>query len=291
MLNEGHSPLLPMTSTSTSNFNKCQKNWCFTLNNYTEEQYETLLNVDCTYIIIGKEIAPETGTPHLQGFISFNKTKRLAACRKIMQAHWTACTGTAEQNRNYCLKNDNYEERGELPMNRKQQAEYQKDRYAAVIQSAIDGTAKEEFPREYLVYHNAIEKIHAKHKKPKHRHDIKIYVYWGQTRTGKSRLADELAGENAYRKSPRSIFWQGYQGEENVIIDEFRGGIDISHMLRWFDRYPVTVEIKGSSTPLCAINFWITSNIHPREWYPDLDSETMAALMERMEIKEFKKLK
>ncbi len=62
-------------------------------------------------------------------------------------------------------------------------------------------------------------------------------------------------------------------------------------MLRWFDRYPVTVEIKGSSTPLCAINFWITSNIHPREWYPDLDSETMAALMERMEIKEFKKLK
>ncbi|WP_445779176.1 hypothetical protein, partial [Shewanella sp.] len=138
-----------MTSTPTPNsIGKNQKNWCFTLNNYTEEQYETLLNVDCTYIIIGKEIAPETGTPHLQGFISFNKTKRLAACRKIMQAHWTACTGTAEQNREYCIKSGSYEERGDLPMNRKRQAEYQKEHYAAVIQSAIDGTAITEYPRE-----------------------------------------------------------------------------------------------------------------------------------------------
>lgn len=291
----GHRILLPMTSTTnnkTTN-NKQQnpqKNWCFTLNNYTEEQYQELLNYDCTYIVIGKEIAPETGTPHLQGFITFNKPQRLSACRKIVQAHWTPSRGTAEQNKDYCSKSDNYEERGEIPMNRKRQAEHQREHFAAVIQSAINGTIKDDHPVEYVRYHNAVEKIHAKHKKPKHRHDIKVHVYWGPTATGKSRRADQEAGENAYRKSPRSIFWQGYQGETNIIIDEFRGGIDISHMLLWTDRYPVTVEMKGSSTPLCAENIWITSNTHPRDWYPELDSETMDALLRRFKITHFDKL-
>lgn len=72
-----------------------------------------------------------------------------------------------------------------------------------------------------------------------------------------------------------------------INLDEFRGGIDISHVLRWLDRYPVLVEIKGSSTPLVAKKIWITSNLHPAYWYPDLDNETRNALLRRLEITEF----
>jgi len=70
-------------------------------------------------------------------------------------------------------------------------------------------------------------------------------------------------------------------------VDEFRGGIDIAHLLRWLDRYPVRVEIKGSSKPLVAENIWITSNLSPVLWYPMLDEDTLAALMRRMEVIEF----
>lgn len=69
-----------------------------------------------------------------------------------------------------------------------------------------------------------------------------------------------------------------------VIIDEFRGDIDVSHLLRWLDRYPVIVEVKGSSCPLVAEKVWITSNLHPREWYPMLDPLTFAALERRLQI-------
>lgn len=103
---------------------------------------------------------------------------------------------------------------------------------------------------------------------------------------GKSRLAWELAGPVAYSKDPRTKFWCGYRGQEHVVIDEFRGGIDIAHLLRWLDRYAVTVEVKGSSRALCATHYWITSNIHPRFWYPELDSETYAALERRLLITE-----
>lgn len=115
----------------------------------------------------------------------------------------------------------------------------------------------------------------------------KCYVFWGKTGTGKSRRAWDEAGLEAYSKDPRTKFWDGYQMERNVVIDEFRGGIDISHMLRWLDRYPVRVEIKGSSKPLVAESIWITSNISPESWYPMIDAETLSALMRRLEVTEF----
>jgi len=112
-------------------------------------------------------------------------------------------------------------------------------------------------------------------------------VYWGGTGLGKSRKAWDEAGMDAYPKDPRTKWWCGYRGEPNVVIDEFRGDIGISHLLRWLDRYPVSVETKGSSIPLSASKFWITSNLNPREWYPDLDEDTKAALLRRLTITHF----
>jgi len=114
-----------------------------------------------------------------------------------------------------------------------------------------------------------------------------IFVYWGRSGTGKSRRAWEESGLEAYSKCPRSKFWDGYQDQTNVVIDEFRGGIDVSHILRWCDRYPVRVEIKGSSKPLVALKIWFTSNVDPRNWYPDLDPDSLEALLRRFNITHF----
>ncbi|AEL87784.1 putative replication-associated protein [Sakkuthvirus batchis] len=108
-----------------------------------------------------------------------------------------------------------------------------------------------------------------------------IYVYYGRTGAGKSRRAWEEATLSAYPKDPNTKFWDGYAGQECVVIDEFRGAISISHLLRWLDRYPVIVEIKGSSCVFKAKKIWITSNLSPDDWYPDLDAETKSALRRR----------
>lgn len=121
------------------------------------------------------------------------------------------------------------------------------------------------------------------------------FVYWGATGTGKSRRAWAEASFDAYPKGnffhlivdPRTKFWCGYNSHERVVIDEFRGGIDISHLLRWLDRYPVIVETKGGAVVLHAKSIWITSNVDPREWYPGLDCETLNALLRRLTITHF----
>jgi len=51
-------------------------NWCFTLNNYTDEEMEQIKNLAPSgiiqYIAFGEEIGEE-GTPHLQGYLRLNK--------------------------------------------------------------------------------------------------------------------------------------------------------------------------------------------------------------------------
>lgn len=112
-------------------------------------------------------------------------------------------------------------------------------------------------------------------------------VYWGVTASGKSHRAWEEAGPEAYPKSARSKFWDGYQGEEDVVIDEFRGAIDIGYLLTWLDKYPLRVEVKGSSMPLNAKRYWICSNLEPKDWYPEIDHVTLAALLRRLEVTYF----
>lgn len=55
--------------------------WCFTLNNYSEKEYETIKGVSCRYIVVGKEVG-DSGTPHLQGYIEFDNPRVMAGVKK-----------------------------------------------------------------------------------------------------------------------------------------------------------------------------------------------------------------
>lgn len=114
-----------------------------------------------------------------------------------------------------------------------------------------------------------------------------VRCYWGASGTGKSTRAWTEAGNDAYPKDPCNKWWDGYSNQTSVVVDEFCGSINLSHLLRWFDRFPVNVEVKGGVVPLRATNFWFTSNVNPRDWYPDANPEQRTALLRRMEIIEF----
>ena len=65
------------------------RRWCFTLNNYTDEDLQQLRGVvpsKCRYIVFGREVAPETETPHLQGYLELGAAGRRAAVSKVLVA-------------------------------------------------------------------------------------------------------------------------------------------------------------------------------------------------------------
>lgn len=64
------------------------KNWCFTLNNYTDDDIERidgLVNTEArvSYLVYGREVG-ESGTPHLQGFVSLTQRTRLVQVKNII---------------------------------------------------------------------------------------------------------------------------------------------------------------------------------------------------------------
>lgn len=92
------------------------KHWCFTMNNYTNDNVEFILSNSehFDYVIFGKEVG-ESGTPHLQGFVSFpNRVRRNVCVEKIGQAHFTVAR-KIDNAIEYCKKDNDFTEIGIKP--------------------------------------------------------------------------------------------------------------------------------------------------------------------------------
>lgn len=89
-----------------------RRRWAFTLNNWTEEEYDTLtqyfLKRKALYII-GKEIGEECGTPHLQGYFEVKNAVAFKMLKnKWPRVSWRMANGDREQNRIYCSKDGDF---------------------------------------------------------------------------------------------------------------------------------------------------------------------------------------
>jgi len=88
-------------------------NFTFTHNNYDNTELQDTL--DCKYIIYGKEIS-ESGTPHLQGFVSFHIQRPLSKLIKILPGCHIEIARNAFQAMEYCKKDGDFIERGDPPL-------------------------------------------------------------------------------------------------------------------------------------------------------------------------------
>ena len=116
-----------------------------------------------------------------------------------------------------------------------------------------------------------------------------VCLYIGPSGTGKTSMALALGGRKqgiCYTKDPNTKYWDGYLGHSSVVIDEYRGAISISHLLRWLDPHPLILECKFGAMAANYEKVAITTNLDPRNWYPALDGYTLHALLRRMLVYE-----
>jgi len=231
------------------------------------------------------EKGKEGGYLHYQIIVGFRKKVSLTGVKRVFGGKIHAELSRSEAAEAYCHKEDTREgnpfELGAKPIRRNSRTDWE-----AVWTAAKSGDLESIPANVRVVSYRTLRAIGSDYATCVGMQRT-TYVFWGSTGTGKSHRAWNEAGEGAYSKCPRSKFWDGYQNQSNIVVDEFRGGIDVSHLLRWTDRYPVRVEIKGSSRPLNAERIWITSNVNPLDWYPELDVMTKEALMRRLTIIHF----
>ncbi len=84
------------------------KAWCFTWNNYTEDDIGSMVprfQELAKKYYFAKEVG-ESGTPHLQGTVEFKKKIRPLSLRLSPSIHWEKRKGTWDQSVAYCQKDD-----------------------------------------------------------------------------------------------------------------------------------------------------------------------------------------
>jgi len=251
--------------------------WCFTLNNPSED--EVLLPQswdpeDYKYLVYQLERG-ESGTPHLQGYISMEKRITFNVFRTWFpdaRAHIEVAKGTAAQNKTYCTKTqDKIEgpwEFGVMPEQGK------RSDLLAVKEKLDSGATLKEISQEhfgsFVRYHRSFREYKLLNTEPRD-WPMDVRVLYGPTGSGKSRhCLREYPG--AYWKSKNSgqqQFWDGYLGEDTIIIDEFYGWLAWDYLLRLLDRYPFSLDTKHGTVQCSARTIVLTSNKHPKDWYPN----------------------
>lgn len=248
------------------------RDYCFTFNNPTPETAAAFEAVECTYLIIGHEVGA-SGTPHFQGYIRFKAGKSFTAVKSLLPpgTHIEVKKGTCQQAIDYCKKDGDYKEIGEAPISSSEKGCKEKRRWEDAFEAAKLGNL-DEIPADIRVkYYKTIKAIRSDHmEKPEPLSELDNEWRYGPTGTGKSRTAQE-AYPDAYLKSANEKWWDGYSGQEVVIIDDFdKYFVKMGYYLKiWLDHYPFIAETKGGSSMIRPKKIIVTSNYHPSEIWED----------------------
>jgi len=249
---------------------------------------------------MGREVAPGTSTPHIQGYlycknaVSFN-TVRLWL---LGRAHIEKAKGTPAQNYEYCSKDKDFEEYGARPMSQEEKGQVggdaQREKWTTIWNLAKQGKIDEisvEYPKEAFVHFRNLLLIRqlgvgASGDLP----DVCGLWLYGESGVGKSHKSRHLdTVENTYIKGINK-WWCNYHGQPTVILEDVgRDHGFLGDFLKiWADKWAFTAEFKGGGMArMRPQRFVVTSQYRIDDIW--IEKETRDALHRRFREEEVKK--
>ena len=247
------------------------------------------------------ERGEKTGKKHFQGsFVSENPVRFSTLKKKLPTVHWEK-TRDVSKSFAYCTK-EKTRVPGETPtiVGDWERILSRLDGPAPGVMEELRALILEEnlawdelaltHPRAWM-HEKACRALIAardRNRFSKTRDNLSVCVYFGATGSGKTSAA--LAASNDFCRvtSYGTGAFDSYQGESTLILDEYRGQLDPATLLNVLDIYPLNLPARYENKPAGYTKVFICSNLHPKDWYPDLDTVTQSALVRRFsEVKEF----
>jgi len=239
------------------------RNYCFTINNYSERDLKRFHALAESlekhrYVCYGLEIAPSTGTKHIQGYIELSIAQRLTFLhnyfnfkkdKKLFKFHIDIANGNAEQNKKYVSKDGKFFEYGE-PQTQGSRNDLKQIKEAVKenpkdIARIIDELANN---NQQLKFAQGLQQYYFKHRDPNNP-PIVLWIF-GSTGIGKTflvyRTFKDICPVSSY-----DWLGTGYTQQECFLLDDFREfSLTFDQVLKITDRYPFMLFYKGSQIPL-----------------------------------------
>lgn len=245
--------------------------WAFTNFDLNFNYDDFISNTTAEYVFIGQEICPKTKRQHHQGFVYFSGAR--GSCKQVAKqlgkCHVEPCKGNIDQNIDYCSKDGNYIEYGVKP------AQGHRTDLCAIKDDILEQklTVNQIIVNNPVIYHQygrTLNKLEEIALRSKYRTWMTEGIwYYGPTGVGKSHMAfKDYSPDTHYIYPNDNGWWDGYTGQETVIINEFRGGICFAELLDLMDKWPKHVKRRNREPlPFLAKKIIITSSLHPKEVY------------------------
>ncbi|AJP36369.1 replication-associated protein [Avon-Heathcote Estuary associated circular virus 7] len=246
-----------------------------------ERPHEQFITSPLIKYFIGQyEICPSSKRRHLQFYCEFVGQQRLGAVRQLFgpTVHVEPRRGTVDEARTYCSKEDTREpgidsgpfENG-TPSKSGKRSDLADIKEELDAGSSLKSISQQHFG-QFLRYRKSFEAYIVLNQDPR-TWEMENSILWGEPGTGKTKLAydlkerDGVEGYPLMRNQNGNVWFDGYHGQEILLIDDYYGWIPLAFLLQLLDRYPMNVQTKGGSVPFTSKKIIITSNKSPECWY------------------------
>lgn len=261
---------------------------CFTLNNYGPADLASLvllaLEPSVKYLLYGREVG-ESGTPHLQGFLYLHNPRVFSYFTGALpRSHIEFTRGAVDQAIAYCKKDGLFDEFGTAPLTPAAKGVAEAQRWESARTAAKEGDL-DSVPADIFVrYYRTLKEISKDFMRKPPDLDSGPCGLWmyGPAGVGKSRKAREDFPDSYFKMCNK--WWDGYQGEATVIIDDLDKKHDVlgHHLKIWADRYAFIAENKGGALLIRPSKIVVTSQYSINEIWED--AETREALHRRYTV-------
>ncbi len=252
-------------------------NWVYTWNNPNvsmDDHHASFHDVNPVYHVFQREVG-ENGTEHFQGYLEFLSAKSLRALKACNpQIHWEKRRGSQQQAIAYSTKEDTRKEGpwtfGDPKSTAKvgMSADFVDQikagkRVRELLETHVDDIRK--YPRFY-------QQVRTVYAPPVRDSAPEVVLLYGPPGTGKTRYVRETEsiGDLFIKPVDKSFWMDGYDGHPAILLDDFSGAanhVSLVNLLQLIDRYQMQVPIKGGFTWWQPDRIYLTTNVHPADWY------------------------
>nr|QXP07594.1 MAG: replication associated protein [Arizlama virus] len=262
----GSNTSIPTTdnNNNNNNNNKRSRGWMITINNPTNEDEHSIRSCQADYFIYQFERG-ESGTLHIQLFIYY-KNPRVWPKRWFPTAHIEPARDVSKCIE-YCSKSESrvegrgpYEQGDRPEQGRRRDLEHAALSYLLVGEREFVGQQ----PGTFIRYFRGLRELKSALGEDRKTPPIVAWLY-GDAGTGKTSSAYEIAPDSCYIKDGTQ-WWNNYNCEKLIIIDDFDGRWPYRDLLRLLDRYPYQGQTKGGYVKINSPYIVITCE-HPPDHF------------------------